>query len=190
MKNMDISSIDTAITKDNINNVIAKYKELLKDFPLTIHSSHILELLQSLKRENIGKGPYPNVSMFEAINRIMTDLVILCGVKELLDKGLEGIKFNTINVEYGHNNKQLHDIMAHENEITLHGEAFNVSRSLFQIKKRTSLNKLRKNIKGNTKLIIIFNKDALNDSYLLKQKYDEYLLPVDISMLFKEEQYD
>jgi len=180
---MDISSIDTELTKDNINKVIDKYKELLKDFPLTINSSNILKLLQLLKRENIGKGPYPNVSMFEAINRIMTDLVILCGVKELLYKGLEGIIFNKINVEYGHNNKQLHDIMAYENEITLHGEAFNVSKSLFQTKKRTSLKKLQKNIKGNTKLIIIFNNDAINNN-LLKQNNNVNFLPVDISTFF------
>ena len=37
-----------------------------------------------LKREKIGRGPYPEVSIFETSNRIMTDLVILFGIKKIL----------------------------------------------------------------------------------------------------------
>jgi len=40
-----------------------------------------LRLFQYLKRNQVGLGPYPHVTLFEAANRIMTDMVILKGIK-------------------------------------------------------------------------------------------------------------
>jgi hypothetical protein len=43
-----------------------------------------LRLLKALKRDQVKVGPYPHVTLFEAANRIMTDMVILYGVKWIL----------------------------------------------------------------------------------------------------------
>lgn len=95
-----IYDIPRKLNKDNIENAIADYKELLADIPLTIQESNLLDLLHRLKRGEIGKGPWKNVSIFEAANRIMTDLVILLGVKRIIDGEFPSLetktKMNTI----------------------------------------------------------------------------------------------
>jgi hypothetical protein len=65
-----------------------------------------------LKREAVGAGRYPNVTLFEAANRIMTDVVMLNGVRWLLKD--EVFPFRAYTVEYGHGNEGAHDIEASE----------------------------------------------------------------------------
>ena len=73
------------LSKENINSSIEKYLSLIEDIPTKVESHNILDFLTHIKRKKVKEGPYPNVSLFEAANRIMSDLVILYGVKELLD---------------------------------------------------------------------------------------------------------
>lgn len=60
------------------------------------------------------------------------------------------------------------------------GEAFNVSRSFFRFKKRDALNRLHH--KEAQYKIIIFNKDAVNNSsyYIEKSNKQIAYLPIDI----------
>jgi len=108
----------------------------------------------------------------------MTDLVILNGVKWLL--GSRQFPFSEYVVEYGNENNNEHDILAMENGLKLHGEAFNVAPSFFQGKKKSALKKLRESQTQADFIIILVNSDAVKDNYTPKVKENESLVFVDI----------
>lgn len=108
-----LADIPRELNKGNIEEAIKDYKILLQDIPLKIEESNLLDLLIKLKRSEIGKGPYAHVSIFEAANRIMTDLVILFGVKKLLSGEFPKLTmFTNFTVEFGNENKNAHDILS------------------------------------------------------------------------------
>src|SRR5258706_10782773 len=139
--------IERNLTPENIEATITEYNELLQGIPLEIKSENILLFLKDLKRGKLDKGPYPGISIFEAANRIMTDLTILYGVRALLRGAIPEFNFNAYEVEYGNENKNDHDIMAENSYSQLKGEAFNVAKSFFYSKKYTALNKLNRSSK-------------------------------------------
>ena len=153
---------------------------MLKEIPLTIKADNILDLMNSIKRRNINSGPYPNVALFEAANRIMTDLVILNGVKMLLDGKIKEIDFDDYYVEYGNENQNAHDITAQNNGKNLRCEAFNVSAAFFHTKKAKTLKKLRNNAMQEDIILVMFNKDAVSTEYQPKKIDKEYYLLVEI----------
>jgi hypothetical protein len=123
-----------------------------------------LPLLIAVKRNCLGHGPYPKVTLFEAANRIMSDLVILHGVAGLLEN--KTFPFTEYKVEFGNEDRNGFDIRASSDAGTLVGEAFNVAPSFFQGKKRTALKKLRDFAAGETYRLIMFNEDAPPKNYL------------------------
>jgi hypothetical protein len=129
------------VSRANVDEIIRDYRESMADVGKVVREQRGRELLSALKHDAVGAGPYPNVTLFEAANRIMTDLVMLHGVRWLLKH--EMFPFREYTVEYGHGNEGEHDIVATEGGKALIGEVFNVSRSLFPMKKAASLKKLR-----------------------------------------------
>ena len=105
----NIIEIPRILNKENIDDAINDYRQLLKEIPLEIQSNDILAFLMELKRGKLEKGPYIGISIFEAANRIMTDLTILYGVKDLLNNKILPIEFLEFEVEYGNENKNEHD---------------------------------------------------------------------------------
>lgn len=100
-----ISEIHRKLNSENIENAIEAYKTLLSDIPLKIEGENLLDLLKKLKRDKIGSGPWKNVSIFEVANRIMTDLVILLGVKRLISGEFPNLKiFTGFDVEFVNEN--------------------------------------------------------------------------------------
>ncbi|AEF84092.1 conserved hypothetical protein [Treponema primitia ZAS-2] len=180
--------LENKLTKNNINEVIDKYLECLKEINMNefmekMSKLNILDYLTYLKRDSFNKGPYPDVSIFEASNRIMTDMVILNGISILLEGRYPNINFSEYIVEYGNDRNLEHDINAKENGYILHGEAFNVAPSFFQSKKTKALAKLRKNMIDNKTIsILLFNKDSVNIKYKPKLKNSEYFIPVEINV--------
>ncbi len=166
------------LNKTNINSEIEKFISEIKDISLPSDSKGI-DLLLKLKRNKIGSPSYyKDVSYFEGANRIMTDLIILYGVRWLLERS--NFEFEEYVVEFGNENKRDHDVMSmNSSGSTLTGEAFNVAESFFQGKKSKMLSKLRDNKNSNYKLILV-NEDAVKDTYTPKLKSNEYLLFVDI----------
>ena len=75
-----------ALTVSNVTAEIQRRALLIEEIGPSIKGLRGIALLESLKRDRVGVGPYPNVTLFEAANRIMSDLVILHGVKWLLEK--------------------------------------------------------------------------------------------------------
>ena len=127
-------------------------------------------------------SPYPNVTLFEAANRIFTDLTILFGVQRLLKNEVAGICFDEYLVSFGNENNNPHDIIAIKGERKLIGEAFNVAQSFFQGKKSTALKKLRAAKVSNEIILIMFNADAVRNGYAAKIIENEYHVPVEIKL--------
>lgn len=150
------------LTKNNVDQSLAEYIQSIEDVGRTVTRLRGLRLINELKRGKAGFGPYPAVSIFESANRIMTDLVILRGVRWLLAENI--FDFPSYRVEYGNENNNGNDIEASNDGRTLIGEAFNVAPSFFQGKKAAMLKKLSIAEKADVKLIM-FNHDAVLASY-------------------------
>jgi hypothetical protein len=173
------AEMERTISKRNVRQLLNRYLALVDGMGNPSGKFTGLRLLEVLKRKPVQVGPYPKVTLFEAANRIMSDLVILYGVKWLLDNGK--FPFDSYLVEYGNEDKNGFDIHASSKQKTLLGEAFNVAPLFFQRKKASMLKKLRgENIDADYKLIM-FNRDAVKDNYRPKLRHNEYFLFVDVS---------
>lgn len=176
-----LQNIPRELTLGNIDHAISQYLEEIKKVPLHIPANNTLEFLTYLKREHLQSGPYP-LTLFEAANRIMTDLTILFGVKRLLNNEISGINFQRYSVAFGNENHIPHDIIAESNSTKLIGEAFNVAQSFFQGKKASSLRKLRNARKNGEIILLLYNADAIESSYIAKKVENEYHVPVHLSL--------
>ena len=165
------------LTTKNIDESLSEYLNSIESVGASIEGKRGIELFQSIKRDKTGSGPYPGVSLFEASNRIMTDLVILYSVKWILKNST--FPFDKYVVEYGNEDKN--DIGASNGVETLSGEAFNVAQSFFQGKKSAMLRKLRKQENDSKYKLILVNSDAVNSNYTPKLNKGEYLLLVNIA---------
>lgn len=166
------------LTLDNISNIQSEFYSSFAMLGESIKGKTGLSLLESLKREKVETGPYPNVTLFEAANRIMSDLVILHGVAGLLKS--KTFPFNEYIVEFGNEDKNGFDIRASSPSATLAGEAFNVAPSFFQGKKRSALKKLREKADQETYRIIMFNSDAPPADYMARHEPNIYHVSVQI----------
>ena len=156
-----IADIPRKLNKENIDGAIEAYKTLLSDIPLKIEGENLLDLLKKLKRDKMGSGPWNNVSIFEAANRIMTDLVILLGVKRIIDGEFSNLKiFTEFQVEFGNENNNDHDLISHANGKVLNGEAFNAAPSFFNVKKSKSIKKLLESAMNPDYIIVLCNTDS------------------------------
>lgn len=166
------------LNADNIQAIKAEFDNCIEGLGSTVQGKSGVRLLTSIKREKVGAGPYPQVTLFEAANRIMSDLVILNGIAGLLRENT--FPFTDYTVEFGNENKNGFDIRASSPTQTLIGEAFNVAPSFFQGKKRIALRKLRAGGASADYKIIMFNSDATPADYSAKHESNTYHVSVDI----------
>jgi hypothetical protein len=166
------------LSTSNVDTIIAEYTAAAERVGQSIANLNGLELLAALKRSKVAAGPYPDVALFEAANRIMSDLVILHGVRWLLHHDV--FPFDSSIVEYGNEDKKGFDIRASANGKTLIGEAFNVAPSFFQIKKGAMLRKLRNPAAIADFKVILINHDAVPTSYVPRLQDKEFIVVVDI----------
>jgi len=162
----------------NIDSEIDKYTKSISGLGNSIDGIRGIELFTTLKRKTMGSGPYPEVTLFEAANRIMTDLVILYGVRWLLSS--DKFPFTAYTVEYGNEDNNDHDLTAYSGKQTLIGEAFNVAQSFYQNKKSSALKKLRENECSPNYVLLLVNSDATPESYKPRLLAGEHILLVDI----------
>jgi hypothetical protein len=149
-----------SLTRENVDGQIEWLLASVERMGNVVANASGLGLLRAIKRDTVKAGPYPNVSLFEAANRIMTDLVILYGVRWLLHNSML-FPFDSYTVEYGHENRRAHDVMAEQGGKTLIGEAFNVAPSFYRTKKNSTLHKLGKSkVKADYKVVLV-NDDAM-----------------------------
>ena len=102
-------------TKDNrltveFNDFKNAYTEIIDEINFELEGKNSIEKLISLKRNAINKGPYPNVSLYENSNKILTDLLTLDIVSCLIEKNeYKEIKFNL-----GNSNKYPFDLITYD----------------------------------------------------------------------------
>lgn len=167
---------ERTLTSSNIDAITSNFRAALLCIGASIEGRSGLVLLKTLKREKLGHGPYPHVTLFEAANRIMSDLVILTGVKALLQSQL--FPFVEYTVEFGNEDRNGFDIRATSGEVTLIGEAFNVAESFFQGKKASALRKIA--AVDSTHKVLIFNDDAVSTVYRPRTEMGMYYVVANI----------
>jgi hypothetical protein len=170
-------SSDT-LSHHNIDQTLAEYVGSVEQLGESVAALRGIRLLEALKRDIVGIGPYPAVTLFEAANRIMTDLVILYGVRWLLKHAV--FPFDTYTVEYGNDDKKGFDMRASANGATLIGEIFNVAPSFFQGKKSAMLKKLRDPAAKADFKIVMFNSDAVLPQYDPAPQSNEFFVIVKV----------
>lgn len=158
-----------SLNHSNIHEEIQKYLKEIDAIDFPERKGNNIEYMLSLKRGKILKGPYPHVSIFEASNRIFSDIVILFGIRQILlnpQLGSIHLPFDQYEVKLGAENG--FDIEANNGDEKLIGEAFNVARSFFPDKKRKMKAKLTNESNFDYK-ILIFNADAVKDPDYYRQ---------------------
>lgn len=129
------------ISYDDLKEVKDEYFELLKKnkFPDPEKDADFYYFIQFYKRKNEKKpnsiGPYKNITVFEAANRIASDLVIINGLLQLVEEKphLKEAKF-TLRLGTTH--------VQNKGDFTIHisqdndqeGEAFNVAPTFLKAK--------------------------------------------------------
>jgi len=159
-----LKSNQVNITYSQLKKLKVEYWEHLErnKFPPPPKSGKAIETIMYFKRKDNNKpitiGIYHNITPFEAANRIASDLVIINGVLQLIEAGVEP-KNSNITVRLG--TKHIvgkGDFTINENV----GEAFNVAESFLPSK----LHKTRKKWKdyGKDLKYILINGEALKDN--------------------------
>lgn len=169
---------ERTLTKENVGNLLQKYADSVEKIGESIHGQTGRALLESLKRGKVNAGPYPEVTLFEAANRIMTDLVIYTGIKWLLENNV--FPFTSYTVELGNEDKNGFDIKAESDSHILIGEAFNVAPSFFQGKKSAMLKKLNKDGVTADFRVIMVNHDAVSEAYKPVKERGVYYVIVNV----------
>jgi len=167
------------LNQSNIDKVLYDYFSSIENIGATQPELMGIEFFLNLKRGKVGTGPYPEVSMFEAANRIMTDIVILRGIKWLIKSSRT--PFTEFRVEYGNEDKHSHDITAENCGIRMAAEAFNVAPSFFQTKKRLSTKKLANSEFNPDYKLVIANSDSVSETYSPKLDDGFQYLFVDVN---------
>jgi hypothetical protein len=175
---MTVINFDRTLSKTKVAQIISNSLILVEQIDNSVANLKGFDLLQTLKRKPVGAGPYPMVALFEAANRIMSDLVILYGVQWLLENDV--FPFDTYSIEYGTEDQSGFDIRASGGGKKLVGEAFNVAPSFFQSKKTSVLKKLRQPDVSADYKIIMFNHDAVETSYTPKLRKNEFFVFVQV----------
>lgn len=155
--------IKKGLNKKELEDLNVNYLESLERFPFPkiqdwSYQSVIKELKRDLKKQI---GPYTDLTIFEAANRIATDLTLIRGILQMFSDGIIGIEDN-VEIQMGTmQGKGKGDfIVCSGNETEKgRGESFNVASSFFTSK----MNRTLRSWKDNSSLkYIVFNGDCLN----------------------------
>ena len=157
----------------------SEYLKLLHDnpFPEPAKSGSFHQVIIYLKRKDQSQavkiGPYGNISVYEAANRIASDLVIINGLLQLVEKNLE-FKEALFTLRLGTTHLAgKGDFTIFFNGKELEGEAFNVAPAYLKPKMRKTINKWKDN--QQLKYILV-NDEAFE--FIGKSKIDERVFKV------------
>jgi hypothetical protein len=139
-----------------------KYFEYLELHKPEIKSAEtIFELIENVKRSPVEIGPYQKISVFEALNRIGSDLVLLDGTEKLFTK--EDLEINKPSKVL----LRMSTIKGYDFEVyfkdqrPIYGEAFNASPSFCNTKMRQAIDKF---IKDGKEAGIVFVNEEVSDT--------------------------
>jgi hypothetical protein len=149
-----------------------KYKSSLENYPFKVLDiRNDLSIFKALKREAIRFGPYDGLTVFESVNRISSDLVLLRGVRTFIQEG------DLVTIRLGNEH------FANEGDFVIngkHGEVFNVAPSFFHTKLRNTLSNWRK--KEKLLSYVLFNGEVLE--YPKCKTYFNYCQTENLSLKF------
>lgn len=148
----------------------------------------IYELIKNVKRSPATIGPYKDISVFEALNRIGSDLVLLEGAEKLFNGEIESIKPKSIELRMG--NKHGFDFtVTLDDDSEILGEAFNAAESFCEHKYRQAINKFTdellkedSNIFESKKCILFINQEVKAKLEQYKNKKESELEKKDITI--------
>jgi hypothetical protein len=152
--------IENKLNINNIDKTIELYINSMREMDTCISAETVFELLRKIKRQPVTKGPYSGfgIALLEATNRMLNDLVILYGVKDLLRGRYKEINFPEYVVNYGDNNVQdSYDIVAEYEDKKLVGIAFSTLQNILKHRRWKSRNRLIKNFDNDVFKIIMFD---------------------------------
>ncbi|MFI8379504.1 hypothetical protein [Leeuwenhoekiella sp. NPDC079379] len=127
-----------------------------------LENTNLIELIETIKRTLSQIGPYKDLTPFEALNRIGSDLVLLAGAEKIFNNEIPSIKPKTILLNMG--NKAGYDVIIETDKGKVYGEAFNAAKSFCKVKMRESINKLLESSKSEERYsqkqrVIFYNED-------------------------------
>lgn len=131
------------ISYEDLLTLKREYYTSLADnlFPKPPVKPSTIQMIKYLKRknaENVNKiGPYENITVFEAANRIGSDLVLINGIIQLIEDGHEHPDSRITLLLGTRHLKGKGDFWINEKQ----GEAFNVAESFYQSKLDKTLKK-------------------------------------------------
>ncbi len=170
------------LNRENVERELNDYLRKVNSIKLPESGENVLTFMNYIKRKPLSSGPYPEVSLFEASNRILSDIVILVGVQQLLaTESVGNVQLPFAEYEVALGVEGGNDLMAAFGSCRLVGEAFNTAPSFFQSKKSSMIKKLRSQGDADYRLIV-FNADAVKipDYYIGKSEPSMLYLPVNI----------
>jgi hypothetical protein len=169
---------EKVLSLKNVDSETRAFRQLISNVGASIRGKQGIDFLKALKREPISVGPYSSITLYEASNRIMTDLVILCGVRWLLKR--KHLPYASYRVDFGNENTQQFDVMAEHKDGKFSAEAFNVAPSYFSQKFGKEIEKLRNGANGSRCRAILVNHDAIAAEEVPHLQEGEVVLLVDV----------
>jgi hypothetical protein len=135
-------------------------------------SKNLVDIIESIKRNPSKIGPYKNLTPFEVLNRIGSDLVLLAGAEKLFNNEISSIELDTIKLNMGNKGGPDIEIITQEGE-TVYGEAFNAAASFCKQKMRSCINIILNRLKepnvSVAQAVIFYNNDI--ESNVSKDNY-------------------
>ena len=176
MSNLNLRANRVGINFNGLIKLMKEYYKSLDDNAIIINTlnDNFADAIIKLKRDvSTPIGPYVNITPFEAMNRIASDLVTLNGIYQLLEIDKIVSKKNCeMTIYLGNEDSPTGDFIINGK----HGEAFNVATSFFSGK--ISQTK-RKWIQKNENLdYILYNGDLGEKTISNIKGFSPKLIPV------------
>lgn len=161
-----------ALSKKDFEKAKTAYLKSLKENKYVIKNAKtIYDLIKNTKRSPEKIGPYQHISVFEALNRIGSDLVLLSGATKLFNGELRDISPQKIHLKMGTTHGFDFEVFL-ENGKVIYGEAFNAAESFCKQKMREAIHKLIDNNASDA--IVFINEEVKRDieRYVNKKEVD------------------
>lgn len=132
------------LTRNNFDETFGKFLLKVDELNHYTWEGDVYNQIMASRRQPLGKGPYPELTFFEAGSRIANDILTFLSVQHLLDGKVEGAKFYAYEINLGHKHPLLHDIAAPDrNTPGLIAECSNVSDTVFIRRAAEALKKMQ-----------------------------------------------
>lgn len=177
LKEMVAGRAKAFIPASQIDALMDSYKKALKEHPFPVPyqvGATVEEVIKGLKRQSHDWiGPYQNLTIFEASNRIASDLIMLEGLSHL--NAMEGVVELMVLLGNIQVTGMGDFLLKTKSGAEFHGEGFSTAPSFFSGKLSGTLKKWKKE-SGQTPgslSFIIFNSSAINPGRSISKGWEQ-----------------